>query len=508
MNIKQAKDEVKNTVKAYLLKDKFGSYRIDLVRQRPLLIIGAPGIGKTDIMEQVAIEMGIGLVSYSMTHHTRQSAIGLPYIAKKEYEGKEYSVSEYTMSEIIASIHEYIGETGLQEGILFLDEINCISETLSPAMLQFLQYKTFGNHPIPKGWVVVTAGNPPEYNKSVREFDVVTLDRVKKIEVEADLGVWKEYALKKGIHSAVTTFLEIKRNCFYSVESTVDGKAFVTARGWEDLSQMIQLYEELELEINEKLCVQYIQNKAIAKNFAIYYALYNKYKSDYKVIDILNGNYTEEVKERAKGAKFDERITLLGLLMDASIGFMKDVLYKDDYVSMTYEVLKGIKTVVGTKGDKRDIIEVLEDIITFRKADIEKKVSKGLVGKTKAAALMEVCVILDEYLLEFKQKELRDKEKGFGYIKKEFEKLTLSLENDSEETKSKLNNMFMFIDEVFGKEQEMLLVITELTSNENSAQFIGKYGSDKYFENNKDMLFYERQKDIRKEISMLDGMMK
>ena len=121
---------------------------------------------------------------------------------------------------------------------------------------------------------------------------------------------------------------------------------------------------------------------------------------------------------------------------------------------------------------------------------------------------MEVCVILDEYLLEFKQKELRDKEKGFGYIKKEFEKLTLSLENDSEETKSKLNNMFMFIDEVFGKEQEMLLVITELTSNENSAQFIGKYGSDKYFENNKDMLFYERQKDIRKEISMLDGMMK
>ena len=192
MNIKDAKIEVENAVKAYLIKDKYGRYKIDRVRQRPVLVIGAPGIGKTAIMEQISKEMGIGLISYSMTHHTRQSAIGLPYIEKKVFEGKEYSVSEYTMSEIISSIYKYMEETGVKEGILFLDEINCVSETLSPAMLQFLQYKTFGNTPIPEGWVIVTAGNPPEFNKSVREFDVVTLDRVKKIDVEPDFEVWKE----------------------------------------------------------------------------------------------------------------------------------------------------------------------------------------------------------------------------------------------------------------------------------------------------------------------------
>ena len=180
MNIKDAKIEVENAVRAYLLKDKYGNYKIERVRQRPILVIGAPGIGKTAIMEQVSSEMGIGLVSYSMTHHTRQSAIGLPFIEKKIFGGKEYSVSEYTMSEIISSIYKYIEETGIKEGILFLDEINCVSETLAPAMLQFLQYKTFGNTPIPEGWIIVTAGNPPEFNKSVREFDVATLDRVKK----------------------------------------------------------------------------------------------------------------------------------------------------------------------------------------------------------------------------------------------------------------------------------------------------------------------------------------
>ena len=64
-----------------------------------------------------------------------------------------------------------------KEGILFLDEINCVSETLAPSMLRFLQYKIFGRHRVPEGWIVVTAGNPPGYNRSVREFDIVTWDR-------------------------------------------------------------------------------------------------------------------------------------------------------------------------------------------------------------------------------------------------------------------------------------------------------------------------------------------
>ena len=146
MNIKRAKQEIKDTIEAYLLKDEYGEYVIPQIRQRPVLLLGAPGIGKTQIMEQIARECRVGLVSYTITHHTRQSAIGLPFISKKEFGGKEYSVTEYTMSEIVASIYNKIEKTGLKEGILFIDEINCVSETLAPAMLQFLQCKMFGNH--------------------------------------------------------------------------------------------------------------------------------------------------------------------------------------------------------------------------------------------------------------------------------------------------------------------------------------------------------------------------
>ena len=110
MNIKQAKQEIINMVQAYLTKDETGEYAIPVERQRPVLLIGPPGIGKTAIMEQVARECNINLVSYTITHHTRQSAIGLPFISHKRYDGKEYAVTEYTMSEIVASIYNKIEE--------------------------------------------------------------------------------------------------------------------------------------------------------------------------------------------------------------------------------------------------------------------------------------------------------------------------------------------------------------------------------------------------------------
>ena len=106
MDIKRAKKEIKDSIEAYLAKDEYGDYMIPSIRQRPILLMGPPGIGKTQVMEQVAKECKVALVSYTITHHTRQSAVGLPFIEKKMYDGKEYSVTEYTMSEIFASVYD------------------------------------------------------------------------------------------------------------------------------------------------------------------------------------------------------------------------------------------------------------------------------------------------------------------------------------------------------------------------------------------------------------------
>ena len=58
MDIKQAKQEIKNSVLAYLSKDECGEYKLPMIHQRPILMMGPPGIGKTQIMEQIAEECG------------------------------------------------------------------------------------------------------------------------------------------------------------------------------------------------------------------------------------------------------------------------------------------------------------------------------------------------------------------------------------------------------------------------------------------------------------------
>ena len=82
MNIRQAKDRSKRN-DSLLRKGCVRQLPLPTERQRPVFLLGAPGIGKTAIMEQIAQELDVGFVSYSMTHHTRQSALGLPFIAKK-----------------------------------------------------------------------------------------------------------------------------------------------------------------------------------------------------------------------------------------------------------------------------------------------------------------------------------------------------------------------------------------------------------------------------------------
>ena len=292
MNIQQAKDEIARTYRAYIRRNPDGTHRIPVEQQRPVLLIGPPGIGKTAIMKQVAAECDCPLVAYSMTHHTRQSAIGLPFISQKVYSGVQCSVTEYTMSEIVAAIYDKMQQTGKTSGMLFLDEINCVSETLTPVMLQLLQNKTFGNIPLPEDWIIVAAGNPPEYNKSVRELDMVTMDRVKHIDVAADLEVWQRYAVARDIHPVVRTYLSVWPDHFYRITETERGLCFVTARGWEDMSLMLRAMEEDDAPVDSDWCLQYLQDDGIARSFALYYDLFRHFTKQMQIDVGLDGDYS------------------------------------------------------------------------------------------------------------------------------------------------------------------------------------------------------------------------
>ena len=498
LNIQEAKNQVKYAVISYLSKDEFGEYKIQVERQRPIFLVGPPGVGKTEIMSQVAEEMDIALVSYSMTHHTRQSAIGLPFISEHQYCGESYRTTEYTMSEIIASVYDKMEETGKREGMLFLDEINCVSETLAPAMLQFLQMKIFGRHRLPEGWVVITAGNPLEYNNSAREFDLATLDRLKRIDVEPELGPWLVYARSNAVHAAVLNYLSIKKDDFYSVRLTVDGKLFVTARGWVDLSEMIYLYEQNDIEVNLELVSQYIQDERIARDFTSYYDLFYRYRREYDIAGILAGTVGEQAIEKLLNAPFDERITVVRLINDALSSEFRREFVKSKVID---EVMNRIKLqkdeFLGAKLDKA--AHILKSISSDMEDDLrERKKAHSISRMNERVVRKSIQTIRDI---------MHNVMGGIGepssIITGEMSKLNDERNNLIKSIQHQLKNSFSFIEKSFEGDNEMMLFVRTLSEDKYSAGFLANHGSEEYSRWSKGLIMSDREQELTTEIEEL-----
>lgn len=499
-NIAQAKEEIIHTVQAYTAKDEKGNYKIPLVCQRPMLLMGPPGIGKTAIMKQIAREEKIGLVEYTLTHHTRQSAVGLPILKKKNFGGKEYTVTEYTMSEIIASVYQCMEQQQVSEGILFLDEINCVSETLAPTMLQFLQNKTFGTHRLPPGWVIVAAGNPERYNKSVREFDMVTLDRVRSMEIEADYKVWRAYAQKRQIHTAVLAYLDLKQENFYQIREKQEGSCFVTARGWEDLSRILQVYEELEIPVTKELAEEYIRDGEIAADFAGFYQLCRKYEKEWEPDRLFSLENRENPTEKAKlleGAGLDEKLLLMNGLEQGLTERVKTCLLEKAYMNGIYEELARIKK---EAAGGRAFDEILESCICGKKERDAILKDQGLLSGEEWEIRKRVTRWLQEKRQERKLLEGQTEAPGFPWLKETFYRETLKLKRAEEEVKDALEYSITFMKEVCAKGQELALFLTHLSGNEEIMAFIRQHGCETYLKEGEILLASEAEEALKKEI--------
>ena len=464
MNIKTAKQEISNSVKAYMAKDEKGEYLIPTNRQRPILLIGPPGVGKTAIMEQVAAENKIGLVSYTITHHSRSSAMGLPQIVDMYYNKEPYTVTKYTMSEIIASIYRKMNITGLSEGILFLDEINCVDESLSPAILQFLQCKTFGPHKVPEGWIIVVAGNPSEYNASVREFDIATLDRLKKMDIQPDLDVWLEYAWANRVHSAIIAYLYTHPDRFYYVDLGPNKKSFVTARGWEDLSDMLKAYQKMGMEVSADFVEEYLQNAEIAKEFTAFYQEYVTAVKENGVSDLdeLAANYSEMSKDMKFG------------VVAKCINTISDLICECEY-QMYFA-----KSVLEMSTDIMDIYERNRSDYRYDTYSVSEKVRQRLVGLEEAnfmsrielSAMKNAVKFVDDVALKYARgrDEFMFANEMTEQVNSEFEPILKNYYDILRNTKVDISKINNFANEVFEGEQKAMFD-KEIARNENLLRF-------------------------------------
>ena len=398
-------------------KDKLLYRAIKADKLTSVIFYGPPGTGKTTLAKVIA-----NTTSASFTQ------INATVAGKKD------------MEEVVKEAQDRLGMYG-KKTILFIDEINCVSETLAPTMLQFLQCKTFGNQAVPEGWIIVAAGNPPEYNKSVREFDMVTLDRVRCMQVEADLGVWKAYARSRHIHGAILSYLELRPKNFYRVEADVDGLQFVTARGWEDLSILMQTYEEMGLPVDETVVGEFLHHKDVAEDAAAYFDLYQKYKDDYGIPLILEGKIRPEVFARIYDAAFDERLSVVNLLLDGLQNLFRSYGKEKAKTDRDFAALKEYRN---SEGAKKEVFE--EKKAAF---DIQRNALEAIEEKTAAA----------------------------------------------------LEHAFDFMEQAFEGGQEMVVFVTDLATVAESARFLAEHNCDRYLQYNQELLIGSKRAELLAELN-------
>lgn len=396
MNIREAKEEIKHSVEIYLEKDEDGEYVVPYMKQRPVLLMGSPGIGRTAIVQQIAEELDVALVTCSMTNYTRQSALGRPLTKELRYGGRTYPVSEYTLGEIMSAIYRVMERSHRKEGILFVSEINCAAESLAPAMNLLLQYKVLGTCSIPKGWVIVAAGTSLRYNRTAKQFQIATLDRVKRLDVEENFNVWIRYAYEQGIHASITSFLELDPERFYFVRASGGKGRYVTARGWEDLSGAVQAYERKEFTVDRNLVSQYITDGEIARCFMEHYGFFQQIRSDYNTDQILEGGITDTLLKKARHAGENER-TVLSCLMAGRVNDLTAKMTRQERVVCRLEnILDTAQREISQNCISLSVI--LESVLEQIQAEVKEKQSAHCLSDVKRGEYQKIISYLKFFI--------------------------------------------------------------------------------------------------------------
>lgn len=310
VTLNKAASEVEAGIRCYLEKDKNGKYLIPEINRIPFYLEGPPGIGKTQMVREISERLGIGFVSLSVTHHTRNSVLGLPVINKLDGADGQRRYTEYTMSEMIADVKKKEDE-GYLEGILLVDEFASMSESLVAPMLAFLQTRNIGNYRLPEGWIMVLCSNPPCCNRTARYFDAAIMDRVRLIEVEADGMEFLEYGYERRVHPVILEFLRTHANAFFRCETEKNGEqVVVTARGWENLSYCLTAYENMGHAVDVDVISQFIKSAEISMEFYSFYKLSMECGAGCAV-DIIEAKVSDNFKYMIRQKEFMDRWVIM-----------------------------------------------------------------------------------------------------------------------------------------------------------------------------------------------------
>lgn len=191
---------------------------------RPVFIWGAPGIGKSAIVEQFARQLGLDCVSLLGSQLAPEDIIGVPQIRD--------GFSQFCPPRTIARQEPYV---------LFLDELNACSSEVQKAFYSLIHERRIGEYHLPEGSIVVGAGNRAQDNAITRPMSSALVNRMFHVELTASPRLWLEWAAQNGIHPYVYDYITSRPDHLWSKPPKSE-EPFSTPRSWHMLSDAIRSY--------------------------------------------------------------------------------------------------------------------------------------------------------------------------------------------------------------------------------------------------------------------------
>ena len=246
---------------------------------RPVFIWGAPGIGKSAIVEEFATEVGLECVSLLGSQLAPEDIIGVPQIV----DGR----SVFCPPRMIAREKPYC---------LFLDELNVCTQEVQKAFYSLILEQRIGEYRLPKGSIVIGAGNRTQDNAITRPMSSALLNRMFHVELKANSRIWLEWAAQHGIHRYVYDYICTRPDQLWSQPPKTE-EPFSTPRSWHMLSDAIHSYGD---DISEQQ-LTVLAEGCLTPSHAVQFAAYvRQVRGQYSLDRILDGTqrWPEKTEER------------------------------------------------------------------------------------------------------------------------------------------------------------------------------------------------------------------
>lgn len=206
---------------------------LNVAPTRPVFIWGAPGIGKSALVEKFAEEVGLPCVSLLGSQLAPEDLIGIPVIKGE--------TSEFLPPKMIARKEPYV---------LFLDELNACSQEIQKAFYSLIHERRIGEYHLPKGSIVIGAGNRAQDSAIVKTMSSALVNRMFHVQMKADTYQWLNWAYENDIHPWITDYIGQRPDHLFS-EPPKTEEPYSTPRSWHLLSDALKEYVAGEKDVSE-----------------------------------------------------------------------------------------------------------------------------------------------------------------------------------------------------------------------------------------------------------------